>query len=263
MTGGPDPGARSPSGSGSAGGAPDPAPFDIAAGVPAGITLLEASAGTGKTHTIASLAVGLLAGGLSVDRLLVVTFTRSATGELRSRVRARLVAAEAGLRAVLGGAGPGDDELVVLLSEGPADLVRRRHGALAEARADFDSATITTIHGFCDQVLRSLGSAADFGRDLRFVDSLDDMIDEVVDDLYIRKFVGASSPEFTGPRRAASWPPRWPTATPPSSLPSHPSTRPKACERAWPAEAGRRCCAGPGWRGRSASTTSSTGSTPP
>ncbi len=202
MTGAPDPGLGSPSGPGSPGGPGsasgpgEPAPFDIAAGIPSGTTLLEASAGTGKTHTIASLAVRLLAGGISVDRLLVVTFTRSATGELRSRVRARLVAAEAGLRAVLAGAGPGDDELVALLSAGPGELVRRRHQALAEARADFDSATITTIHGFCDQVLRSLGSAADFGRDLRFVDSLDEMIDEVVDDLYIRKFVGASSPRF-------------------------------------------------------------------
>jgi exodeoxyribonuclease V beta subunit len=196
MTAGPAVGSDSAGPAGPAGGPVDPTPFDISDGIPDGTTLLEASAGTGKTHTIASLAVRLLAEGMPVERLLVVTFTRSATGELRSRVRARLVAAEAGLRAALAGVPPGGDELVALLSTGPAELVRRRHLALADARADFDSATITTIHGFCDQVLRSLGTAADFGRDLRFVDSLDEMIDEVVDDLYVRKFVGASAPQF-------------------------------------------------------------------
>ena len=67
--------------------------------------MLEASAGTGKTYTIAALAARYVAGGLPLDRLLLVTFTRMATGELRERVRSRLVSVERGLGRALAGAG--------------------------------------------------------------------------------------------------------------------------------------------------------------
>ncbi len=55
------------------------------------MTVLEASAGTGKTFTIAALAARFVAEGTPLDQLLLVTFTRAATGELRERVRERLV----------------------------------------------------------------------------------------------------------------------------------------------------------------------------
>ena len=68
--------------------------FDICGPLPTGITVLEASAGTGKTYTIAALAARYVAEGTPLDQLLLVTFTRMATGELRDRVRERLVRAE-------------------------------------------------------------------------------------------------------------------------------------------------------------------------
>ena len=83
-----------------------PAEFDICGPLPTGVTLLEASAGTGKTYTIASLTARYVAEGVPLDRLLLVTFTRIATGELRERVRERLVEVEHGLAGVLAGAGP-------------------------------------------------------------------------------------------------------------------------------------------------------------
>jgi exodeoxyribonuclease V beta subunit len=175
--------------------------FQLGDALPDGVTLLEASAGTGKTHTIASLAVRYLAEGARIDQLLVVTFTRSATGELRSRVRDRLVAAEAGVAAAQAGAVAPDDELVTLLSTGTPEEVERRRAAMAAAVADFDAATITTIHGFCEQVLAGLGTAADCGRDLQFVEDLQDLTAEVVDDFYLRKFRNADEPAF--PRREA------------------------------------------------------------
>ena len=56
-----------------------------------GRRLLEASAGTGKTWTLALLFLRLvLERRLGVDQILVVTFTRAATGELRDRIRARV-----------------------------------------------------------------------------------------------------------------------------------------------------------------------------
>ena len=74
-----------------------PSAFDICGPLPTGITVLEASAGTGKTYTIAALAARYVAEGMPLDQLLLVTFTRMATGELRDRVRERLVSAERAL----------------------------------------------------------------------------------------------------------------------------------------------------------------------
>ncbi len=72
--------------------------FDVCGDLPTGMTLLQASAGTGKTFTIAALTTRYVAEGiLPIDRLLVITFTRMATGELRERVRERLVRAFDGL----------------------------------------------------------------------------------------------------------------------------------------------------------------------
>ena len=55
--------------------------FDLCGPLPRGVTLLEASAGTGKTYTIAALAARYVAEGIPLERLLLVTFTRMATGE--------------------------------------------------------------------------------------------------------------------------------------------------------------------------------------
>ncbi len=78
--------------------APAPRSFDVCGELPTGMTLLQASAGTGKTFTIAALTTRYVAEGvLPIDRLLVITFTRMATGELRERVRERLVRAFDGL----------------------------------------------------------------------------------------------------------------------------------------------------------------------
>ena len=61
------------------------------------ITVLEASAGTGKTYRVTTLAVEAVADGMPLADMLLVTFTRAATGELRDRVWSRLVSVEAQL----------------------------------------------------------------------------------------------------------------------------------------------------------------------
>ena len=168
---------------------PAPQPFDVCGGLPSGVTLLEASAGTGKTFTIAALATRYVAAGLPLDRLLIVTFTRMATGELRERVRDRLLSAAESLSAALGGFEPDpDDDVARLLADGTAEEVALRHERLAKAIADFDAATIETTHGFCMQVLAGLGTAGDVERDVTLIEDAQDLLDEVVDDLYIRRF---------------------------------------------------------------------------
>ncbi|MGA2012136.1 MAG: UvrD-helicase domain-containing protein [Solirubrobacteraceae bacterium] len=162
-----------------------PREFDVCGSLPSGVTVLEASAGTGKTYTIAALAARYVAEGVALQRLLLVTFTRIATSELRERVRERLVAVERGLARVLAGAGPGDDPVVALLADEHAG---RRRELLASAIAGFDAATIATTHGFCQEVLGGLGIAGDLEPDVAFVEDLSDLVSEVVDDLYVRRF---------------------------------------------------------------------------
>jgi exodeoxyribonuclease V beta subunit len=174
----------------------EPREFDVCGPLPSGVTVLEASAGTGKTYTIAGLAARYVAEGVGVQRLLLVTFTRIATGELRERVRERLVSVESGLARGLAGAAPGDDPVVVLLAEGTRAAVLRRRERLARAIANFDAATIATTHGFCQEVLGGLGIAGDLEPDVTFVEDLDYLVSDVIDDLYVRRFRQDSAPAF-------------------------------------------------------------------
>src|SRR4051794_28150964 len=165
------------------------------------MTVLEASAGTGKTYTIAALAARYVAEGTPLERLLLVTFTRMATGELRDRVRERLVATERALARVLDGA-PRDglDDVTRLLAS--QDVARRR-ARLVQALADFDASTIATTHGFCQEVLAGLGVAGDLEPDAGLVEDASDLLGEVVDDLYVRRYMeDEDAPRIT---RAEAW----------------------------------------------------------
>jgi exodeoxyribonuclease V beta subunit len=164
-----------------------PLEFDPCGELPRGVTVLEASAGTGKTYTIAALTARYVAEGIPLERLLLVTFTRIATGELRERVRERLVSVERGLARRLAGAAadPDEDQVVTLLAHGDAERHREN---LARAIASFDAATIATTHGFCQEMLGGLGIAGDLEPDATFAEDLSDLVDDVVDDLYIRRF---------------------------------------------------------------------------
>lgn len=161
-------------------------PFDIRGPLPTGTTLLEASAGTGKTWTIGALVTRYVAEeGVPLEQLLVVTFGRAASQELREQVRHQLVEAERAL------AGTPDDvptDVIEHLLDCAPDERARRHRRVTQALADFDAATIATIHQFCSLVLDSLGVAGDTDARARLVDNLDDMLVEVVDDLYLRAF---------------------------------------------------------------------------
>ena len=172
--------------------------FDVCGPLPSGVTVLEASAGTGKTYTIAALTARYVAEGTPLDRLLLITFTRMATGELRDRVRERLVGCEQALSAILAGApDTGSDPVVTLLAAGDHADVQRRRDRLARAVADFDAATIATTHGFCQEVLAELGTVGDLDRETAFVEDVSDLIDEALDDLYVRRFHRREAARFT------------------------------------------------------------------
>ena len=166
-------------------------PFDVCGPLPQGTVVLEASAGTGKTTTIASLTARYVAEGVArLPELMLVTFGRLATSELRERVRERLVEVERALRSGTVSADP-----VITLLAGTDRAARAQR--LAVALAEFDAATITTTHGFCQQMLTSLGTLGDVEPDARLVPDIASLEAEVVDDLYLRKYASTDSPTLS------------------------------------------------------------------
>jgi len=121
-----------------------------------GLHLIEASAGTGKTYSIALLYLRLLLEReLGVGEIAVVTFTDAATRELRSRLRARLAEAVQRLREP-----PRTeiDDLDAILAphRRDAEALGRAGSVLELALTGFDEAIVSTLHGLCRQLLGEL-----------------------------------------------------------------------------------------------------------
>lgn len=170
--------------------------FDLLGPLPAPntTTVLEASAGTGKTFALAGLVTRFVAEGVAtLDQMLLITFGRAASQELRERVRAQIVAA----LVALDDPSRACNDLEEYLVKTDQQARRRR---LRDALAGFDAATIATTHQFCQIVLKSLGVAGDSDAGVTLVESLDDLVSEIVDDLYLAHFGGQKDdPELSYP----------------------------------------------------------------
>ncbi|MCC6992343.1 MAG: UvrD-helicase domain-containing protein, partial [Acidobacteria bacterium] len=125
----------------------------------AGSRLIEASAGTGKTWTIAALFLRLVLGHggarpLAPGEILVMTFTIAATRELAGRIRERLAEAAACFG---GAAAPRADDAFLprLMAAYPAGAAREAAAwRLARAADAMDDAAVTTIDAWCQRMLR-------------------------------------------------------------------------------------------------------------
>ena len=159
-----------------------------------GTTLIEASAGTGKTWNIALLHLRLLIeGGLTVRQILVTTFTDAAADELKARIRLRLLDAERLGVALTQGLPIADAEreladfIAARMQIEPSDALLAR---LRLALTDVDLAPISTIHSFCRRVL------TDFPFDTGVAFTLGEVVDEpalvreCVEDWWRHSFLG-------------------------------------------------------------------------
>ncbi|MBH0028210.1 exodeoxyribonuclease V subunit beta [Pseudoalteromonas sp. SWN29] len=164
-----------------------------------GQSLIEASAGTGKTYTITGLYLRYLLGmqidgelntPLSVEQILVVTFTDAATQEIKDRVRSRIIAA----RDALLGQDPNDE-----LIEGVIAKIDDKHRAfdlLDAAAKSMDEAAIFTIHGFCQRMLKQHAFESGVAFNLEFILDERDILLETIKDFW-RAFVYPLSKERT------------------------------------------------------------------
>lgn len=154
-----------------------------------GVSLVEASAGTGKTYAISTLVVRLLLErGLSVGQILVVTFTEAATAELRDRVRRRLQEAVAICDVLTSGGDTGncDPTLLSLLGKQSHVALARNH--LVTALLQFDSAPIFTIHGFCQRVLRENAFATRVPFSAELLQDVRPLVEEALTDYWLSVF---------------------------------------------------------------------------
>jgi exodeoxyribonuclease V beta subunit len=152
-----------------------------------GANLIEASAGTGKTYTITALYLRLILGfnqvdkksePLSIENILVVTFTEAATAEIKDRVRNRLMT----LRDRLLGDDTNDEVVNELY-----DLIEDKHKAfnlIDSAVKSLDDAAIFTIHGFCLRMLQKHAFESGMGFDLTFVMDQVELLDTAIKDFW-------------------------------------------------------------------------------
>ncbi|HEY3309806.1 MAG TPA: exodeoxyribonuclease V subunit beta [Desulfuromonadaceae bacterium] len=155
------------------------------------LNLIEASAGTGKTWTIAALYIRLLLEkNLSPEDILVVTYTRAATAELKDRIRRRIISS---LKLFTGDHTPEDDLEEMLLENSPdrSQAVK----ILTRALFSFDDASIFTIHGFCQRALteNAFESASLF--DTEMITDQSALIQNIADDFW-RSGILADSESF-------------------------------------------------------------------
>ncbi len=152
-----------------------------------GTNLIEASAGTGKTYTIAGLFLRLiLEKNLSVNEILVVTFTEAATQELKNRIRTKLREA---IKAFAGGGS--EDAFLDGLAKSGKNTKSALDG-LKEALRAFDQAAIFTIHGFCRRILHENAFESGNLFDTELITDQESLIREIVDDFWRMHFYGAS-----------------------------------------------------------------------
>ena len=161
----------------------DPQYMDLHTLPLAGSQLIEASAGTGKTYTIANLVLRLIVEeALDVRHILVVTFTDAATQELRDRIRQILGQAYA---VCCSDAGETISEPLDLLSRAVGISGRKKVTALLKkAIIDFDEASIFTIHGFLNRLLRDNAFESAMMFDTELVSDQQQVIQGIIDDFF-------------------------------------------------------------------------------
>ena len=160
-------------------------PFEIMNAPLTGVNLVEASAGTGKTWNIEALTVRLM---LDKRRLpadiLVVTFTEAATQELRERIYKRLIEV---IRVLRQPDEAGEDPFLKACAEtyGKEGAAAEHLRHLERCKQRFDESSISTIHGFCKNVLSEFSHLTRTDIDVTIeTEGSGALVDDAVDDFW-------------------------------------------------------------------------------
>lgn len=157
---------------------------------------IEASAGTGKTYTIQLMVAKMIAEGTPLKKILIVTYTEKAAGELKDRIRKKIVDVLTNHR----------------IDEKSAPLSDEQIERFEQAYRDVDNASIFTIHSFCQKALKEYAYDANRPFDMGMVDdaTVEDVVDKYIRDEWkddevfqrllskddVEKYTGAIKKEF-------------------------------------------------------------------
>ena len=155
--------------------------------------LIEASAGTGKTYTITHLVLRLILQKVPVREILVTTFSKAAAAELKARILKLLNEELDKLR-------PQEEDLGEVDAKSASDML-----LLMQAVSSIDEMTVSTIHGFCQKMLREfvLESKLDF--ELELIPDASDYVESLVRAFCRERFYGGGQdrPNFSEYQKAA------------------------------------------------------------
>jgi len=158
-------------------------PFQVLTAPLTGTMLIDASAGTGKTYTIAALVVRLLLERrLDLKEILVVTFTEAAAEDLRERIRLGIKKAAQAFTS-----GQGEDAFQQGLLAAWPDHPRAA-ARLNLLLRNFDEAAVFTIHGFCQRVLAEHSLETGVLFDSELVIDLRELLQLIVEDFFRTNF---------------------------------------------------------------------------
>ena len=141
---------------------------------------VEASAGTGKTYTIQLMVAEMIASGTPLEKILLVTYTEKAAGELKDRLRKKigdvLKSGEIDEGIKISDIIPGDDKW---------------KAKFETARQSIDNAQVFTIHSFCQKVLREYAYEAGLPFETSNVaeEAVEELIDKLIRDEWINEKV--------------------------------------------------------------------------
>ena len=142
--------------------------FKISGFDPENSLYIEASAGTGKTYTIQLMVAKMIADGTPLKKILIVTYTEKAAGELKDRIRKKI------------------DEV---LEKGSIDkslprLTENQLNLFSKAYQDVDNAAIFTIHSFCQKALKEYAYDAGRSFDMAMIDdgAVENLVEQFIRD---------------------------------------------------------------------------------
>jgi exodeoxyribonuclease V beta subunit len=166
--------------------------------IPDGLSVIEASAGTGKTFSISHLVARMVLKGASIRDILLVTFTNDAAGELAERTRRVLADLDAP---------PAPDEATkspgvhLLRNDSGLDFAANK-SRIRQALQDIDLLSVSTIHSFCQSVLKSEGPLCGVASVPELIPDADDLVQEALHDEWLGRI--AANPTACAALQAAN-----------------------------------------------------------
>ena len=165
--------------------------------------LIEASAGTGKTYTITHLILRLILKGVPVRKILVTTFSKAAADELKTRI----------LKLLNETLGKSESNAERKSESLPPDLFafvgeQKEKFLLQLAVSSIDEMTVSTIHGFCQKMLREYALKSGNGFEAELVPDESEYRDRLIRKFYRNRFYGGDArngEDFETLRKAAKF----------------------------------------------------------